>query len=148
NAYHGTAWWFGQRSFLGANDFFSNQAGLARPDHSGDQYGFSLGGHIGKTKTFFFVDMERVLENDPVGIVATVPTALERTGDFSQTLITDPNTGEVVPNLIFNPVPKGGVTTGIRPQFAGNKIPTAVQDPIGQKILALYPMPNQPGNPD
>ena len=30
NAYHGTAWWFGQRSFLDANDFFSNQAGLAQ----------------------------------------------------------------------------------------------------------------------
>src|SRR5579862_6980515 len=148
NAYHGTAWWFGQRSFLDANDFFSNQAGLARPDHSRDQYGFSLGGPIRKNKTFFFVDMERVLENDPVGIVATVPTALERKGDFSQTLITDPNTGNVVPDLIFNPVPTGSVTTGIRPAFPGNKIPLAEQDAIGQKILALYPMPNQPGNPD
>jgi Carboxypeptidase regulatory-like domain/TonB dependent receptor len=148
NAIHGTAWWFGQRTVLDANDFFSNQAGLPRPDHSRDQYGFSLGGPIRKNKTFFFVDMERVLEADPVNIVATVPTALERTGDFSQTLITDPNSGNIVPDLIFNPVPKGGVPSGIRPQFANNKIPMPLQDPIGQKILALYPLPNQPGNPD
>ncbi len=148
NALHGSAWWFGQNGVLDANDFFSNQAGLPRPDHSRNQYGFSLGGPIRKNKTFFFVDMERVLENDPVPIVATVPTALERKGDFSQTLITDPNTGNVVPDLIFNPVPTGGVTTGIRPAFPGNKIPLTEQDAIGQKILALYPMPNQPGNPD
>jgi hypothetical protein len=148
NSIHGTAWWFGQRTVLDANDFFSNQAGLPRPDHSRDQYGFSLGGPIRKNRTFFFVDMERVLETDPVNIVATVPTVLERTGDFSRTLITDPNSGNIVPDLIFNPVPSGGVPTGIRPQFADNKIPTSMQDPIGQKILALYPLPNQTGNPD
>jgi hypothetical protein len=103
NAFHGTGWWFGQRGAFDANDFFSNQAGLPRPDHSRNQYGFSLGGPIRKDRTFFFVDMERVLEVDPVNIVATVPTQLERQGDFSQTLITDPNTGNVVPDLIFNP---------------------------------------------
>src|SRR5271167_2003514 len=91
NAFHGSAWWFGQRSFLDANDFFSNQAGLPRPDHSRNQYGASLGGPIRKNKTFFFVDIERVLETDPVNLVATVPTQAERGGDFSQALITDPN---------------------------------------------------------
>ena len=28
NAFHGSAWWFGQNGVLDANDFFSNQAGL------------------------------------------------------------------------------------------------------------------------
>jgi hypothetical protein len=148
NALHGSAWWFGQRSWLDANDFFSNQAGLPRPDHSRDQYGISLGGPIRKNKTFFFVDIERVLENDPVNIVATVPTAAERQGDFSQTLITDPSSGNVVQDLIFNPVPAGGVPSGVRPAFPNNKIDPKIQDPIGQKILALYPLPNQPGGPD
>ncbi len=148
NALHGSAWWFGQRSWLDANDFFSNQAGLSRPDHSRDQYGISLGGPIRKNKTFFFVDIERVLENDPVGIVATVPTPAERQGDFSQTLIFDPNTGILVKNMIYNPVPPGGVPNGIRPAFPDNKIDPTLQDPIGQKILALYPLPNQPGGAD
>ena len=146
NAYHGTAWWFGQRSVLDANDFFSNQAGLPRPDHSRDQYGFSLGGPIRKNRTFFFVDMERVLQHEPINIVATVPTALERTGDFSKTLITDPNTGNVVSNLIFNPHQVD--VNGVRTAFAGNVIGTQWQDAIGKRILALYPLPNQAGNPD
>jgi hypothetical protein len=146
NALHGTGWWFDQRSMLDANDFFSNQAGLPRPDHSRDQYGFSLGGPIRKNRTFFFVDMERVLEADPVPIVATVPTAAERTGDFSQVLITDPNTGVVVPNLIFNPHQVD--PNGVRTAFPGNMIGKQWQDPIGQKILALYPLPNQAGNLD
>jgi Carboxypeptidase regulatory-like domain/TonB dependent receptor len=145
NAYHGSAWWFGQQGVFDANDFFSNQAGLPRPDHSRNQYGVSLGGPIRKNKTFFFVDIERVLETDPVNIVATVPTLAERTGDFSQILITDPNSGSVVPDLIYNPLQ---VTNGVRTAFPGNQIGTQWQDPIGKKMLALYPMPNQPGDPD
>ena len=69
---------------LDANDFFSNQAGLPKPTHSRDQYGVSLGGPIRKNRTFFFVDIERVLETSPVHIVATVPTAGGATGDFSK----------------------------------------------------------------
>jgi len=146
NAFHGSAWWFGQHEWLDANDFFSNQAGLPKPDHSRNQYGISLGGPIRKNKTFFFIDLERVIENDPVPIVATVPTAAERNGDFSQALITDPNTGDIVPNLIFNP--KQVSANGIRPAFPGNKIGQQWRDPVGEKILNLYPLPNQPGNPD
>lgn len=146
NALHGSAWWFGQNGVLDANDFFSNQAGLPRPDHSRNQYGFSLGGPIRKNKTFFFVDIERVLETDPVNIVATVPTQAERAGDFSQALITDPNSGNVVPNLIFNPHQVDA--NGVRNAFPGNKIASQLWDPIGEKILNLYPLPNQPGNAD
>jgi hypothetical protein len=146
NALHGSAWWFGQRGAFDANDFFSNQAGLPRPDHARDQYGVSLGGPIRKNKTFFFVDIERVLETDPINIVATVPTAAERNGNFSQALITDPNSGNVVPNLIFNPFSLD--SDGNRNPFSGNKIPQNLWDPVGQKLLNLYPLPNQPGNPD
>jgi hypothetical protein len=146
NAFHGSAWWFGQQGVLDANDFFSVQAGLPRPDHSRNQYGFSLGGPIRKNKTFFFVDMERVIETDPVNIVATVPTQAERNGDFSQALITDPNSGDVVPNLIFNPHQVDA--NGVRTAFPGNKIDKSMWDPIGEQILNLYPLPNQGGNPD
>ncbi|HEX6505211.1 MAG TPA: TonB-dependent receptor [Terriglobales bacterium] len=152
NNFHGTAWWFGQRTGLDANDFFSNQAGLPRPEHSRNQYGFSLGGPIRKNKTFFFVDMERMLETLPVNIVATVPTLAERKGDFSQALITDPNTGNVVPDTIFNPHQVSvDPTTGnsVRASFpTANVIPQSMWDPVGKNILNLYPQPNQPGNPD
>src|SRR5260221_2501120 len=56
NKFHGSGWWFGQRSALDANDFFNNAQGTPRPDHLRDQYGFSLVGPIKKPKTFFFVD--------------------------------------------------------------------------------------------
>lgn len=151
NNFHGTAWWFGQRTALDANDFFSNQAGLPRPEHSRNQYGFSLGGPIRKNKTFFFVDMERMLETLPVNIVATVPTLAERKGDFSQSLITDPNTGNVVPDAIFNPhqVSVDSAGNSVRASFpTANVIPQSMWDPVGKNILNLYPQPNQPGNPD
>lgn len=146
NAFHGSAWWFGQRDALDANDFFSNQAGLPKPPHSRDQYGISLGGPIRKNKTFFFLDIERILETNPINIVATVPTADERIGDFSKALITDPDTGDVVPNLIFNPFSLD--SNGNRNPFTNNKIPENLWDKVGQNLLNLYPLPNQPGNPD
>ena len=146
NAFHGSGWWFGQRDALDANDFFSNQAGLPKPPHSRDQYGISLGGPIVKNKTFFFVDIERVLETNPINIVGTVPTPEERKGDFSNALITDPDTGDVVPNLIFNPFSID--SNGNRNPFPDNKIPQSMWDKVGQNLLNLYPLPNQPGDPD
>ncbi len=146
NAFHGSGWWFGQRGAFDANDFFSNLAGLPKPDHSRNQYGFSLGGPVRKNKTFFFVDMERVLETDPINIVGTVPTPDERKGDFSQALITDPNTGDIVLNQIFNPFSLD--TDGNRMPFTDNKIPPELKDSVGQNLLNLYPAPNQPGDPD
>ncbi len=92
NKFHGSGWWFGQRSALDANEFFNNASGTPKPDHARDQYGFSLGGPIKKSKTFFFVDFEALRQNDPFNIDAVVPTALERTGDFRNSL-----------NPIFNP---------------------------------------------
>jgi len=86
NQFHGSGWWFGQRSALDANEFFRNGQGIPKPDHARDQYGFSLGGPIIKNKTFFFVDFEALRQNDPFNIDAFVPTALERGGDFRNSL--------------------------------------------------------------
>jgi carboxypeptidase family protein len=138
NKFHGSGWWFGQRSALDANDFFSNQQGIARPDHARDQYGFSFGGPIKKEKTFFFVDFEKTRQNDPVHIDAFVPTALERAGDFSKTQVLDQN-GNPVQQQIFNPFSVDA--TGTRQPFAANVIDPGLIDPIGQKIINLYPQP-------
>jgi hypothetical protein len=146
NDFHGSGWWFGQRSALDANDFFNNAAGVPRPDHLRDQYGFSLGGPIRKQKTFFFIDLEFTREHDPVNITGTVPTAAERTGDFSQTMTADAN-GNPVVQAIYNPfqcVAQNG--TCLRPQFQGNVIPQQDINPIGQALLNLYPLPNTSGD--
>src|SRR5215471_5924597 len=80
NQFHGSGWWYGQRSNFDARDFFNTGE---KPDHVRDQYGFSLGGPIIKNKTFFFVDFEKVRQHDPLSLEGIVPTAAERTGDFS-----------------------------------------------------------------
>ncbi len=149
NNFHGSGWWFGQRGWLDANEFFNKQAGFARPGHTRDQYGFSLGGPIIKKKTFFFIDLERINDKAPLPIVGTVPTVAERTGDFSQTNILDEN-GNVVPNLIFNPkqVSCDGDGNCTRAGFNNNVIDPQYIDAIGQQIINLYPLPNTPGDPD
>jgi len=148
NNYHGSGWWYGQRSALDANDFFDNAGGVPKPDHVRDQYGFSLGGPIKKQKTFFFVDFEKTRQNDPVNLSGTVPTDAQRNGDFSQTFNPDGSLQQ-----IFNPfncVPvSGNPADGCnRTAIAGNNIATAgLINPIGQALLKLYPEPNQPGDP-
>jgi Carboxypeptidase regulatory-like domain/TonB dependent receptor-like, beta-barrel len=155
--FHGSGWWFGQRSALDANDFFNNAQGIPRPDHLRDQYGFSLGGPIRKQKTFFFVDFEKLRVQDPVEINAFVPTKLERSGNFTNTFVlcTDPTqgctVGQPVQQQIFNPfnVDKNGN----RQNFAvPNIIDSNLIDPIGQAIINLYPQPTidnaAPGTPN
>ena len=148
NKFHGSGWWFGQRSALDANEFFSNAQGIPRPDHVRDQYGFSLGGPIKKGKTFFFVDFEKTRQSDPVHIDAFVPTAQERAGDFRNTQVLD-NNGNPVQQHIFNPLnvivtvdPITKQQTITRQDFTiPNVIDANLIDPIGQKIINLYPMP-------
>ncbi len=148
NNFHGSGWWYGQRSALDANDFFDNAGGIPKPDHVRDQYGFSLGGPIRKQKTFFFVDFEKTRQNDPVNLSGTVPTDAQRAGDFSQTFNPDGSLEQ-----IFNPfncVPvSGNAADGCnRTPVAGNNIAAAgLINPIGQALLKLYPEPNQPGDP-
>ena len=141
NQLHGSGWWYGQRSAFDARDFFNTGP---VPDHQRDQYGFSIGGPIRKDHTFFFADLEIVRDRAPVNIVATVPTAQERVGDFSNTQVVDDN-GNLVLNQIFNPFTTA--PDGSRTAYAGNKIPQNQIDPIGQKLLNYYPKANQPGDP-
>lgn len=136
NAFHGSGWWYGQRATFDARDYFNSGE---KPDHIRDQYGFSVGGPIKKNKTFFFVDFEKVRQQDPNVLEAIVPTDLERTGDFSQSPANS--------NGIFDPCAgsQGSATPCPRTQFPGNVIPANKIDPIGQAILNLYPHANIEG---
>jgi Carboxypeptidase regulatory-like domain/TonB dependent receptor len=158
NKFHGSGWWFGQRSALDANDFFNNAEGVAKPNHLRDQYGFSLGGPIRKEKTFFFVDVEKVRVQDAVNISGNVPTADERLGNFSADptsiynpsacLMLDPSTGTCAQRAQF--VGDASSVDAAGNSLAGvpNVIPKSQINPIGQKILNLYPMPNVTGDPN
>jgi hypothetical protein len=143
NAFHGSGWWYFQRAATDARDFFNSGP---RPDHTRDQYGFSLGGPIIRNKTFFFVDLEKVREVDPVNLEGRVPTDLERTGDFSQSEanLPDPSNPDTDQAGIYDPCAgnQGSATPCAHSQFPNNVIPADKIDPIGQAILNLYPHAN------
>ncbi|MGH9493694.1 MAG: carboxypeptidase regulatory-like domain-containing protein [Candidatus Sulfotelmatobacter sp.] len=145
NKFHGSGWWYFQRSATDARDFFNTGE---KPDHVRDQYGFSLGGPIRKNKTFFFLDFEKIRQRDPGNLEGRVPTDLERTGDFSQSAAnSDP---DIPTSGIYDPCAgnQGSATPCPHNRFSylgiDNVIPPDRIDPIGQAILNLYPHENIP----
>src|SRR6202795_375778 len=83
NKFHGEGWWYGQRSEFDTRDFFNTGE---KPEHVRDQYGLAFSGPIFRNKTFFFFDIEKVRQHDPVNLEGYVPTDLMRQGDFSELL--------------------------------------------------------------
>jgi hypothetical protein len=145
NQFHGSGWWYGQRSATDARDFFNSGP---KPDHVRDQYGFAVGGPLIKNRTFFFVDFEKVRQRDPVNIEGVVPTDLERSGDFSQSPanLFDPERPDETANAgVYDPCGKNEpLPCNLHEQFPDNKIPAEKIDAIGQAILNLYPHANVP----
>ena len=90
NAWHGGAFEFFRNDKFNANSYFNNLLGNPRPVLRYNNFGFTLGGPViiphfynGKNKTFFFYSQEfrRVVQYASAN--AYVPTAAERTGDFT-----------------------------------------------------------------
>jgi hypothetical protein len=143
NDFHGSAYEFFRDSAFDANNFFANRAGTPLGDFKRSQHGGVAGGPIRRGRTFFMTSFEGLREDRAARTTTTVPTLLQRQGDFSQTLAQN---GQQI--RIFNPFttranPSGGF---IRDQFAGNVIPANLIDPVALKVLQYYPLPNQPGN--
>src|SRR4029077_17517145 len=149
NKFHGSGWWYGQRSAFDARDYFNSGE---KPDHLRDQYGFALGGPLKRNKTFFFADFEKIRQQDPIPLEGIVPTDAERGGDFSQdpANLVDPNDPSGTAQAgIYDPCAGNPAGCVQRAQFSDggvlNKIPAAEIDPIGQAILNLYPHANIAG---
>ena len=93
NALHGTVYDFFQNAGINANDPYSIVFGVPRTPYHQNQYGFTVGGPVyiphlfnGKNKLFFFASFEQLRNRSNGTMHAYVPTALERTGDFSEWL--------------------------------------------------------------
>ena len=71
----------------------------------------------------------------------TVPTALERSGDFSKTFAAN---GNLI--VIYNPFLGHG--SGHARPFPGNVIPTSRIDPVALNMMKYFPAPDQRGQPD
>jgi len=148
--FHGDAFEFLRNNNLDANNYFNNLNGLGRPQFKRNQFGFTAGGPVyiprfykQRDKTFIFGSYEGLRQQTPTTLVTTVPTALQRGGDFSQTF--NPN-GSLA--AIYNPFTTRSVNGQfIRDPFPGNVIPQNMLDPVALKLMSYYPQPNRPGNP-
>ncbi len=122
-------------------------------------YGGTIGGPIVKNKLFFFSSWEQWYDHRPITVKLTVPTALERRGDFSQsrigaytysltpggTALLCGGTGTTCARPVYDPLTSTG-TSGVRTPFAGNIIPANRFDQTAARLLAEAPLPNLPGN--
>ena len=127
NELHGAGYWFKRNEVLNANSFDNNRFGSPKPPYRFDTFGGVLGGPIQKDKMFFFVSREDWRIQKPSRRHrATVPTAMERRGDFS-------NSVEQNGTLI----PVRDHMTGM--QFPNNMIPAHRIHPAGQGILNFMP---------
>lgn len=137
--YHGAVYFYKRHEEFNANDFFNNRNGLPKPIYRFGTLGLAVGGPIfipghfnrDRRKLFFFFSHETWNTKLPQGVNSlTVPTAAERTGDFSQTLdqagnlrvVTDPST---------------------HAPFPGDKIPASMLNANGLLLMNLLPLPNQ-----
>lgn len=157
NEFHGSGWWFGRRPAFDANNFFANRAGESKADYARDLYGGSIGGplwlpkavfgplaYAGRNRTFFFFDYQKTRDNSPYTLTTTVPTALEKRGDFSKSFNDDGT-----PVRVFNPFAVSRNTAGdyIRQPLPGNVVPTTLLDPVAVKLMSLFPDPTGAGDP-
>lgn len=101
------------------------------PDQSMYRFSGMAGGLIPKLGegTMFNISYDFRRENRAYNGAATVPTELERSGDFSESRTR-------VPVTIFDP--------STRMPFPGNKIPASRIDSAAAGLAALIPLPNFP----
>ncbi|WP_321472084.1 carboxypeptidase regulatory-like domain-containing protein [uncultured Paludibaculum sp.] len=140
--FHGTGYGFHRHEGLNANTWRNNIDNRARPFYRYNFAGFNIGGpayipgkfNKDKEKFFFFVGIEwqnQLVPNNLSNV--TVPTALERQGDFSQSH----DAGGAA--LVIKDPANGGT------QFPNNQIPASRLNADGVKILNFYPSPNALG---
>ena len=140
NEIHGTAYYFGRNPKLNAILNPTNRTPNFVRNHI---WGGTVGGPIRKNRLFNFFTYEGWRTKEPKDAVRTMPTDLERIGDFSKSLtrtgtqrtIYDPTT--TVLNVATN--------TASRQPFPGNVIPQNLIDPTAKRIMADLWGPNNPG---
>ncbi|HVN05812.1 MAG TPA: carboxypeptidase regulatory-like domain-containing protein [Bryobacteraceae bacterium] len=135
---HGMAFMTLANSAVNAKPFSLTGQVVPQPAYASARFGLLLGGPlvipkiVKDTSTFFFLNYTGTRSRQPYSAVETIPTAAERTGDFSQAL---QSSGAV---QIFAP--------GTHSPFPGNVIPASMLNPIATRLLSYFPLPNQPGS--
>jgi hypothetical protein len=125
--FHGSAYIYYRSDSLQAVPVFA----ASNPPLQYKLFGASIGGPVLKGKTHFFFTYEGKVDTQTTRLVLSVPTAAERTGDFSaiSAAIIDPFTGK----------------QAVGDDGALNKLPSAELDAYGIKLASYYPLPNVSG---
>ena len=169
NQIHADIYEFFRNDALDARNYYDT----TRQPFKQNQFGGTIGGPVvipkiynGRDRTFFFTDYEGFRSVDSEPIPAIVPTAAQRTGDFSSnidytTAVTDPNSGAPILDCNGQPTYAGeifnsrlaqqsglnsagycGVPFGYAGGMPSNLIPAGTIDPLAARLAALYPAPN------
>ena len=137
NDYHGSLYYFGRNpKFNAVSNAFTRAPNVVR-NHVG---GGTLGGPVVRNNLFTFFTFEKWNNRQPYTKVMTLPTELERAGDFSRTLRKD---GVMRP--IYDPwttQTNPATNTVTRQPFTGNRIPASRMDPTSLLFLKDIWAPN------
>jgi hypothetical protein len=133
NQIHGSAFEYNFNNAMIARPFFL-PATSPNPKSILNNFGGTVGGPIKKNKLFYFLSYDGNLTRQNASGYYTVPTAAIKSGDESAD-----------PTAIYDPATGAANGTG-RTIFPGNIIPANRISSIAQKIVALTPLPNVPGN--
>ena len=136
--FHGMGFEYYRDKSMNANTWTNNRDGLPVAAYHYNDAGFNVGGPIfipgkfnsDRSKLFFFVDEEWQHQLVPSGQQqVTMPTAAERTGDFSQSVDQNGKPVVIINSATGQPYP-------------GNLIPQGSLYAPGLKLLSLLPLPN------
>ena len=139
--FHGSGYWYHRNDSLNANTFINNVRGLGKPLFRYNDPGYTIGGPVMipkvferlRHKAFFFFSQEWQKQLTPnTARNVLVPTALERKGDFSQSLN---NNGQKL-TFINDPL--------TQTPFPGMVVPSNRFYAPGQALLNIFPQPNTP----
>ena len=126
NAWHGTGFYQTRPISLSKNNYFSEKAGVAKPNNPYYLGGGGFGGPIAKNRTFFWFAAENYTDVQTRNASEIMPTDLARAGNFSQTRNA---AGQLV--VIYDPQ--------TRQPFAGNIIPSNRINPVANAMLKYLP---------
>ncbi len=144
NQFHGSAYEFLRNSVLDSNNFFDNGRGRKLASFKRSQAGYVLSGPIKRDKMFFMTSLEILRAKTFANRTFTVPTELERRGDFSQTFTLV--SGQPALIQIYNPfTTRRSGSAFVRDPFPGNSVPASMFDPVAPNVIKYYPQPNTTG---
>ncbi len=141
NQYHGQVDYLLRNEALNGNTNSNKANGLARTAFKMNQFGGAVSGPIIKNKLFFFTSYHFLRFNQGQNYLSTVPTDLERKGNFSQSMLS--NAGVFVPVQVYNPFSVTQLATDLyqRAPFPNAIIPNP--NPYTVHMYSFYPSPNR-----